>query len=329
MRGVKFLGNSRIEVTELDDPEPGDGEVLVKVGISAICGSEMGRYRSPEPMDGNPGHEVMGIVYDTNGSRKVKEGDRVGVSTIQGCGNCFWCLQGKPDFCKEAQGLNNTHSEYVVSKDIWLHHLADDIDDATGVLLSGDGLGVPYGASMRSGTKAGDVNCVFGVGPVGLGFVLVQTFLGAQIIAVDMNTHRLELAKGLGAWKVINPNEVDNLRDVLLDLTGGLGPDRCFECCGQQETLDMALDITKPEGIVMIIGSGKQTMDPQRLIYRKNLRVMGNWVCHFSDYVGMLNMVRNGLQVTRIITNQFPLKEANEAYRRFSSGLEGKVLLIQ
>lgn len=328
MRAVKFLGNSKVEITELPCPEVGEGDVLVKVKASAICGSEMGAYRGAKPMDGNPGHEVMGVIADPNGSKRFREGDRVGVATIRGCGNCFWCLQGKPDFCKEAKGLNNTHSEFVVSGEIWLHPLPDDVDDAVGVLLAGDGLGVPYGASMRSGTVPGDVNCVFGVGPVGLGVTLVQTFIGARVIAVDINPYRLELAAQMGAWKTINSAEVDDLKSVLLDLTNGLGPNKCFECCGRQETLDVALETTIPEGIVMIIGGGKQSVNPQRLVFRKNLRMMGNWLCHFSDFSGMLTMIRNGLQAGRIVTNQFPLEQAGEAYRRFAEGLEGKVLLI-
>lgn len=329
MRGVRFLGNSKVEITELPDPKVGEGDVLVKVKASAICGSEMGSYRGPNPMSGNPGHEVMGVVADPNGSKRFREGDRVGVATIQGCGNCFWCLQGKPDFCKEASGINNTHSEFVVSKDIWLHPLADDIDDATGVLLSGDGMGVPYGASMRAGISPGDVNCVFGVGPVGLGVTLVQTFTGSRVIAVDINPHRLELAKHTGAWKTINSAETKDLRSALLELTSGLGPNKCFECCGKQDTLDVALDVTIPEGIVVIIGGGQQSINPQRLVFRKNMKLMGNWVCHFSDFSGMVNMVRDGLQASRIVTIRFPLEQADEAYRRFSEGLEGKVILLQ
>jgi threonine dehydrogenase-like Zn-dependent dehydrogenase len=329
MRGVKFLGNGRVEIADLPDPEVAKGDVLVRVKASAICGSEMGRYRGSNPMDGNAGHEVMGVVADPNGSKRFREGDRVGVATIQGCGNCFWCLQGKSDFCKEAAGIDNAHSEFVVSKEIWLHPLADDIDDAAGVLLAGDGLGVPYGASARAGVAPGDVNCVFGVGPVGLGMTLVQTFMGARVIAIDINPHRLELATQMGAWKIINSAETENLRSVLLGLTEGLGPNKCFECCGRQETLDVALDTTIPEGIVMVIGHGKQEINPQRLIFRKNMRLMGNWLCHFSDFSAMVTMIRNGLQATRLVTNRFPLEQADEAYRRFSEGLEGKVLLVQ
>ena len=118
MRGVRFLGNSKVEIAELPHPDIGAGDVLVKVEVSAICGSEMGQYRGPNPMDGNAGHEVMGVVADPNGSKRFRAGDRVGVATIQGCEDCFWCLQGKPDFCKDARGLNNTHSEFVVSRDV-------------------------------------------------------------------------------------------------------------------------------------------------------------------------------------------------------------------
>jgi len=329
MRGVKFLGNSNVEISNLPDPKVGEGDVLVKVKASAICGSEMGSYRSSNPMDGNAGHEAMGVVADPNGSKRFAKGDRVGAFTIQGCGNCFWCLQGKPDFCNNVGTIANAHSEFVVSKEIWLHPLPDDVDDATGVLLAGDGLGVPCGASSRAGVVPGDVTCVFGVGPVGLGMTLVQTFMGAKVIAIDINPYRLELASKMGAWKTINSKEVDNLRSALLDLTSGLGPNKCFECSGRQETLDVALDVTFPEGIVTVIGHGKQEINPQRLIFRKNLRLMGNWVCHFSDYNGMLIMLRNGLQATRLVTNHFPLEQADEAYRRFSEGLEGKVILTQ
>ncbi|MEK7399391.1 MAG: zinc-binding dehydrogenase [Candidatus Poribacteria bacterium] len=329
MKGIKFLGNSRVELADLPDPKLGEGDVLVKVKASAICGSEMGSYRSPNPMNGNAGHEVMGVIADLNGSKRFKEGDRVGVFTIQGCGKCFWCLQGKPDFCKEAGGVSNAHSEYVLSKEMWLHPLSDDIDDATGVLLAGDGLGVPCGASARAGVVAGDVTCVFGVGPVGLGMTLVQTFIGARVISIDINPHRLNLATEMGAWKTINSTEVSDLRAVLLDLTNGLGPNKCFECSGRQETLDVALDVTIPEGIVTVIGHGDQKINPQRLIFRKNMKLMGNWVCHFSDYDNMLRMLHNGLQATRIVTNRFPLEQADEAYSRFSQGLEGKVILTQ
>ncbi len=328
MKGVRFLGNCEVEIAVLTDPCPGEGEVLIDVKASGICGSEMGSYRSSNASEGNGGHEVMGVVLDPNGSRRFQKGDRVGVATIQGCGACHWCLQGKSDFCPQVGSVGNAHSELVVSKECWLHSLPPNITDGVAVLLSGDGLGVPYGASIRSGIQPGETTCVFGAGPVGLGMTLVQTFLGARVISVDLNPLRLEMAKNLGAWHTINPRQTE-VREALLELTHGLGPNKCFECTGSQETLDIALDTTIPEGTVVVIGHGPQQINPQRLIARRNLRLMGNWICHFSDYDGMLTMIRNGLQADRLISAHFPLEEAAVAYQRFSEGLEAKVILTQ
>ena len=328
MKGVRYLGNCEVEVTNLPDPLPGQDEVLVDVKASGVCGSEMRSYRGANAIPANAGHEVMGIILDANGSTRFQKGDRVGVATIQGCGRCYWCLQGKPDFCPDICPISNAHSELVVSKERWLHPLPQHITDGVGVLLAGDGLGVPYGASRRAGVQAGEITCVFGCGPVGLGMTLVQTFLGARVIAVDVNPVRLEMATGLGAWHTLNPQNTD-VKAALAELTVGLGPHKCFECTGRQDTLDTALDATIPEGTVVVIGHGPQQINPQRLIARRNLKLMGNWLCHFSDYSGMLRMLEQGLQADRLITAHFPLAEAATAYQRFSEGLEAKVILTQ
>ena len=339
MRGIKFLGNSKLEITNLPDPQMKEGDVLVKVKASAICGSEMETFVPPGGLEGNPGHEVMGVIEDPNGSIRYRKGDRVGVATIQGCGNCFWCKQGKQDFCKEAKVLKNAHSEYVVGKEVWLQPVPDDIDDATAVLLAGDGMGVPYGASVRSGVVPGDITCLFGVGPVGQGMAMIQTFLGAKVIAVDINPKALEYASQLGAWKTINAKETKDIKAAILDLTGGFGPNKSFDNCGNQEMFNLALDVTIPGGTVMTVAHGSHGIDSvrERLSFHvnaekmefwgRNLRVMGNWACHFSDYTNQLGMIRNGLQASRLISNRFAIDDAAEAYRRVEQGLEGKVIL--
>ena len=345
MRGVVFLGDKKMELGEIPDPKVREGDVLVRVKASAICGSEMETFVPPTglPWKGNPGHEVMGIIEDPNGSKRFRKGERVGVSTLQGCGNCFWCLQGKQIFCKKVRGIRNAHSEYVVSKEIWLHPLDDDITDGAAVLLSGDGMGVPYGASIRSGVAPGEITCVFGTGPVGLGMTLLQTYLGARVIAVDINPLALERSKQLGAWKTINPKETKDLKAAILDLTFGLGPNKSFDAIsmGNQELFHTMLDVTMPGGTVVTVAHGDHGIDhvrerlsfhldpAKREIWGRNLTVLGNWMCNFSDWSDMVAMVRNGFQIDRIITNHFPMEEALEAYRRVSEGLEGKVILTQ
>jgi len=344
MRGINFLGDRKLEITDLPDPELKEGDVLVRVKASAICGSEMETFIPPEglPWKGNPGHEVMGEVEDPNGSKRLRKGDRVGVATIQGCGNCFWCRQGKQDFCKEAYVLRNAHSEYVVGKEVWMQPVPDDIDNATAVMLSGDGMGVPFGASIRSGVAPGHKTCVFGVGPVGQGMTAIQTFLGAQVIAIDINPKALANAADMGAWKTINPKEVKDLKTAILDLTDGLGPNESFDAgTGDQELFNLAMDVTMPGGTLMTVAHGEHGIDSvrERLAFHadpskwefwgRNICVRGNWACHFSDYTEQIAMIRNGFQVQRLITATYPIEEAAEAYRRFAEGERGKTILAQ
>ena len=120
MRGLRFIGQSKVEVAELPDPTPGDDEVLVRIRASAVCGSELGSFRGPDAQEGNGGHEAMGEVVDPNGSNRFRAGDRVGIATLQGCGDCHWCLGGMPAFCDRMKALGNSHSEYAVSGERWL-----------------------------------------------------------------------------------------------------------------------------------------------------------------------------------------------------------------
>jgi threonine dehydrogenase-like Zn-dependent dehydrogenase len=329
MRGLRNMGKGKVKmVNDLPDPKPGKGQMLIRIKVSAICGSELGSIRAPEASAGNSGHESMGVVEDPNGSTRFKKGDRVGVATLQGCGTCHWCDQGKPDFCAKVGVVGNTHSEFCVSAARWTFGLPDDITDLEGVLLGGDGLGVPWGAAVRGGVKAGDITCVLGCGAVGLGNILTHRYFGARVIAVDINPKRLTIAKKVGAWKTVDASKTKDLAAELLKLTDGLGPDVCVEACGKQPTLDAAIAATKPEGTVVQCGHGAQTLNPQQLICRRNLRVVGNWVCHYFEVQDMIEAIRKGLPAERMVTGCFAMEDAQKAYDRFIAGDEGKVALL-
>ncbi len=342
MRGLRFLGNSKVEMVDLPNPKPGKGEILVRVKASAICGSEIETFEPPGGVPhGNPGHEVMGEVEDPNGSMRFHKGDRVGVATLQGCGECFWCRQGKQDFCRKAFVLKNAHSEYIVGKECWMQPVPDDIDDGLAVLVAGDGLGVPYGATIRSGLKAGDTTCIFGTGPVGGAMTIIQSFLGARVIAIDVNPLALERAAKWGAWKTINPKETEDIKGAILELTNGLGPNISYDACGVQEMFNLAMEITIPGGTVVTVAHGTHGIDSvrERLSFHsdpdkgefwgRNLCVRGNLACHFSDYTEQLDMIRNGLPIANLITARYPIEQFEEAYRRFMGGQEGKIILTQ
>lgn len=330
MRGVKFLGNNELTVTDLDIPSLEADEVLVKVTASGLCGGELKALRKPEGHPTNNGHEVTGVVEDPNGHSQFAKGDRVGIFTIQGCGHCHWCKKGLDLFCSEVRAPSGGHAEYVVSRATSLVKLDDlgmELSDTLAVLLFGDGMGVPYGASTRAKVGPDDVTCIFGCGPVGLGMVIVQAYLGARVIAIDVNPVRLEFAKKLGAAETFVWNQ-DTLVEDLKKATDGIGPDKCFEAVGRQDTLDLALEATAPGGAIVLAGHGEQTMDPQKLIAFRNLTVMGNWVYHPGEYKKLLEMQKNGLGAERLVTATYPLSEAPRAYKEAADGTQAKIIFV-
>jgi threonine dehydrogenase-like Zn-dependent dehydrogenase len=328
MKAVHILGNKQLEIAEFPTPTPKDDQVLVQVTASGVCGGEMHGFRGPDPSPLNSGHEVAGIIADPNGHPQWEEGDRVGVFTLQGCGKCRWCRRGEDTFCADVGCPSATHAEYITSRAKAMVKLPMDVSFPAAVLLCGDGLGVPYGASTRAGVGQGDITCVFGCGPVGLGMVLMQSYLGAFPIAVEPVEHRRKLALKMGAWQTLDPTAETDMVARLKEMTDGIGPDQCFEASGRQDTLDWALDATKPQGVIVQVGHGKQSLDPQRLIIKRNMTIMGNWVAHPGWYPDMLSMYRCGLDLERLITLETSFENAQEAYSRLEQGLEGKAMLL-
>jgi len=331
MKGVRLLGNCQVQIADLPDPTPQPDEAVIRVTASGVCGSELGGFRGPKALPSNNGHEVAGIVEDPNGHTEWKAGDRVGVFTLQGCGECRWCRKGWDDLCPSVRPPKATHSQLTCSRARSLVRLDDledmEVDAPLAVLFFGDGMGVPFGASTRAQVGPGDITCVLGCGPVGLGMVLLQTFLGARVIAVEVNPVRLELAQEFGAWKTLNPSETDNIAQTLRDLTGGIGPQKCFEAAGRQETLDLALEATAPEGLIVQVGQGPIQLNPNKLIGKRNLTIKGNWICHPGECPRLLEMQRKGLRAERLITAAYPFTEAQQAFQEAADGKQAKIIL--
>lgn len=329
MQTLRFMGNSQVALVKAPQPAPQADEVLIRVRLSALCGSEMGGFRSEQAAAGNGGHEFAGEIADPNGHPGFSAGDRVGVHVVVGCGECRQCRTGNEIFCETLRYVGNAHAQYVAAPARQCLRLPPDLDWETGVLISGDAMGVAYHLAQRVGVQAADTVAVFGCGPIGLGVIRLWSFLGARVIGVDMSEYRRKLAGKVGAWKTVDAGKKDVLTR-LRKLTGGAGPDTCLECTGRPEPVSLAFEAARKGGKLGIVGEqGQACFNPSRDLIHKELTVFGAWYFRLSDFEGMVELCRRGLKPRQIITHRLPLAEAQKGYDLMAAGKCGKVVFTQ
>jgi len=204
--------------------------------------------------------------------------------------------------------------------------LPDEISFEVGALL-GDGIGTPYHAIKRLGINALDTVLICGQGPIGLSATMICRFLNAQVIAVDINDYRLEIAKSIGADYTFNPQR-DDVLEAVREITGGLGVDKAIDCTGKAEGEVLALNAVKRRGRMAFIGENTGvTINPSAQLIHKDLDVIGSWYFNASEYEEMIRIVRRGVPIERLITHRFPITEAQKAFETFASGKAAKVLI--
>ena len=327
MKTLEMMGDAKLHVLELEAPPPQAGQVIVQTAASAICGSEMHRYHGDGVAGGNGGHEAVGRVAALGeGVSSLKVGQRVGVSAVVGCGDCRECQAGRYTWCDNNKTYSQMHAEQFVIPAHACNILPDDLPWEDAALLTGDGLGVPYHTYKR--TKDPDIEtiAVIGLGPIGLGNVMLQSHIGRRVIGVDIVDYRLNLAKQLGADVVIKSDET--LIERIRDLTDGIGADVAIMCAGRAEAVADAFLAARKGGTVVFNGElNQEVLAPSRDFIRRDITAIGCWYYHFHDFQDMLALYRNGLDIGKLITHQFPLSEADTAFNLFDRGLTGKVLL--
>lgn len=326
MRSLKFLGNSRVEVVDVDLPRPGPGQVLVRLRQTALCGSEMGSFRAEQGSGGNGGHEMVGEVADACGNECLREGQRVAVHAVTSCGQCYWCQRGFELYCENPGFVGNGHAEYVTAPARHCLPVPDDVDWDTALMVGGDTLGVAFHAGTRVGVKANDSAVAMGAGPVGLGHVVLLSFWGLRVAAVDASDYRLELARKLGAETLVKVGEQDVAAE-LKKMNDGRGPDFAFDCVGRPETLQVSMRAVRKRGTVVIIGErGETPIYPSRDIIHSELNIIGSWYFLRREFYEMVELARRGMRAAGIITHHFPLEKAQEAYELMDSAQCGKIV---
>ena len=330
MRILKFQGNSKVDIGETARPTADNRNVVIKVKASALCGSELHRFKGDISTDDtffNAGHEVVGIVEDAPSDSPYQPGMRVGAQVVQGCGECEHCLQQNEIGCQnKIQGYSrNAHAEYYRLGLGGIHPVPDDLDWPEAAILTGDGLGVPIRCSQRLGDTSGQKVLILGLGPVGLSNVMVQSFKGAEVIGSDIFPYRINHAKTLGAVQAHHP---DDLKPEVLEWTHGKGADVVILAVGNNNALLQAVDLVKYRGTIFQVGEMREaSFSPSSVFIRKEVTWTGSWYYTNADWDAMLAIQQAGLPLDKFITHTFPFEQAQQAYDTFISGESGKVVL--
>jgi len=327
MKLLEMTGDATSRVIHAEPPQPAPGEALIETARSAICGSEMKTYRGAGIAGGNSGHEAVGAVLALgDGVANLEIGQRVGVSAVVGCGNCAECAAGRYTWCRSTKSWSRMHAERFVIPARACSPLPDDLPWNEATLLTGDGIGVPWHTAKKIDRPDINTIVVMGLGPIGLGNVLLQAHLGRRVIGVDIIDYRVHFAMRLGADVSIKAS--DTLIDQIMELTAGEGADAVIDCAGQRASVANSFLAVRRGGIVVFNGeSMEELLAPSRDFNRREIWAVGCWYYFMSEVPEMFTLWRDGLDVASMITHQFPLADAPEAFELFNRGQTGKVLL--
>jgi len=320
-------GGGKAWLVDLPVPRPQGNEVVVRLEVSPLCGSNMGAFHG-EGECVNNGHEGAGEVVAVAQSHLLKVGDRVALAPPFSCGRCEACRRGDVIFCKQGT-FRGCFAQYVRLSDALCTVLPDDVSYEHGALL-GCALGPAYEATKRLGVRGYDTVAVAGLGPVGLGATALATFLGARVIALDPEPWRREAAQALGADLALDPTAAD-IRERLAEATDGRGLAKAIECSGRSESERLLIDAAGVRGQIAIVGENSKPIPvtPSADFIRRGLTILGCWHMNVLDSGDLVTFLRRAPEkADRLITHRFGFGEAQKAFDTFASRRCAKVMLL-
>ena len=316
-------------------------DAIVRITTTTICGTDLHILKGdvPSVTDGRIlGHEGVGIVEEVGGSvTAIRKGDTVLVSCITSCGRCAPCKRGMYSHCKDGgwilgNTIDGTQAEYVriPYADTSLYRLAPGVDEDAMVMLS-DILPTGFECGVLNGAvKPGDTVAIVGAGPIGLAALMTaQLYSPSQIVMVDMDTKRLEVARTMGATSLVSSADGKSVERIMA-LTGDAGVDVAIEAVGVPETFDICQSIVAAGGRIANIGvHGKPVQLRMEKLWSHNITLTTRLVDTAATPT-LLKMVESGrLQPGKLATHRFQLEGAMKAYDTFGNAArEGALKVI-
>ena len=346
MRALRKVGaGPGAELLEIPVPEPGEGEVLVRVHAASICGTDLHIYdwnewavaRIPHlPM--TFGHEVAGYVEAVGPEvHHLQQGAFVAAETHIACGHCSTCRTGRAHICENLRILgvdtDGAFAEYVVipAQNAWVVGEGIDPDVASIMEPFGNGVHATFGTEGGEDLATNPI-AVIGCGPIGLFAAGIARAAGAwKVIAIEPNDYRRDLAAKMGADLLVDPKERDPVVAVL-EATHGTGAEVVLEMSGNAQAIDQGTRMLARGGRMSLLGLPDRpvTLDLNDQVILKEARIQGITGREmFRTWQQTTTLLSTGrVDVSPVITHRFPLERFAEAFEVTASGRSAKVIMF-
>ena len=321
-RVAKLTQIRKIEIFEEEIPKLNKGQILVAMKSVGICGSDMhyfkegglGSFKNPLPM--YMGHEPAGVVIDSNGSKKFKDGDRVAVEPGMPCITSYWSMKGKHNLCEKGtfMGANSqgAFADYVIVDELQILKIPDSMSFNLASLL--EPLGVCLHTANLINPKFTESATIFGAGPIGLCMFSILKKMGLnEIYMVDKLQYRVKFAKEFGSTESFLLD--DNYDKKIKYITNNMGTNINIDTGGTMESINGCIDVSSVNGKVALIGIPESdfiSYNPHKMRTKeltvKNVR-RSNQTLH-----DCIKQYTDDTEIEKIISHEFKFEDIQKAF---------------
>ncbi|ETF01697.1 L-threonine 3-dehydrogenase [Advenella kashmirensis W13003] len=334
---AKLTPSVGLTLTDVEKPDVGHNDVLIKIKKTAICGTDIHIWKWDDwaqktiPVPMHVGHEYVGeIVAVGQEVRGFQIGDRVSGEGHITCGFCRNCRAGRRHLCRNTVGVGvnrpGAFAEYLVIPAFNAFKIPDDIPDDLASIFD------PFGNATHTALSfnlVGEDVLITGAGPIGIMAVAIARHVGARnVVITDVNDYRLDLARKMGATRAVNVNR-ETLRGVMEALHMSEGFDVGLEMSGVPSAFTSMLACMNHGGKIALLGipPANTAIDWNQVIF-KGLEIKGIYGREmFETWYKMVAMLQSGLDLSPIVTHRYPASEFQAGFDAMLSGQSGKVIL--
>jgi alcohol dehydrogenase len=341
MKALVYLGPGKKALQDLAKPEiTAPTDAIVRVTRTTICGTDLHILKGDVPtcLPGTTlGHEGVGVIDSVGeGVTAFRPGDHVLISCISACGKCSYCRRQMYSHCTTGgwilgNKIDGTQAEFVriPYADTSLYPIPENADEEALVMLS-DILPTGFECGVLNGrVQPGSTVAIVGSGPIGLAALLTAQFYApAEIIMVDLDDNRLEVARRFGATATVNSGDGDAVAQIMT-LTGGVGVDTAIEAVGIPATFELCTRIIGPGGVIANVGVHGVKVDLHlENLWDRNITITTRLVDTASTPMLLKSVKSKRIDPTLLITHRFKLDNILEAYETFGHAADSKALKV-